>query len=63
MCLCLLVLDVPGWIIQELPPQRNKNTLTIFAIDNGKPKRFMLRVKEEQTAQELLQALEGGQAA
>ncbi|KAF9334857.1 hypothetical protein BGZ91_010690 [Linnemannia elongata] len=56
------LITINSWIIQELPPQRNKNTLTIFAIDNGKPKRFMLRVKEEQTAQELLQALEGGQA-
>ncbi|KAG9071403.1 hypothetical protein KI688_005614 [Linnemannia hyalina] len=55
------LITINSWIIQELPPQRNKNTLTIFAIDNGKPKRFMLRVKEEQTAQELLQALEGGQ--
>lgn len=55
------LITINSWIIQELPPQRNKNTLTIFAIDNGKPKRFMLRVKEEQMAQELLQALEGGQ--
>ncbi|KAF8940752.1 hypothetical protein BGZ47_007614 [Haplosporangium gracile] len=56
------LVTINSWIIPGMPPQRNKNTLTIFAIENGKPKRFMLRVKEEQTAHELLQALEAGQS-
>ncbi|KAG0291337.1 hypothetical protein BGZ96_005275 [Linnemannia gamsii] len=57
------LITLNSWIIQGMLPQRNKNMLTIFAIEQGKPKRFMLRVKEEQTAHELLQALEADQTA
>ncbi|KAF9929885.1 hypothetical protein FBU30_001134 [Linnemannia zychae] len=57
------LITLNSWIIQGMTPQRNKTTLTIFAIENGKPRRFMLRVKEEHTAQELLEVLEACQTS
>ncbi|KAG0028375.1 hypothetical protein BGZ81_004786 [Podila clonocystis] len=50
-----------SWVIQKMPPKREKNIVTLFAIDDGKPKRFMLRVKEESSAIELVKELELGQ--
>ncbi|KAF9390702.1 hypothetical protein BGX21_011420 [Mortierella sp. AD011] len=50
-----------GWVIQGMPAKREKNNLTLFAIEEGKPRKFMLRVKEEESAKELLQALDAGQ--
>lgn len=44
-----------------MPPKREKNIVTLFAIEEGKPKRFMLRVKEESSATELVKELELGQ--
>ncbi|KAG0026074.1 hypothetical protein BGZ82_009651 [Podila clonocystis] len=50
-----------SWVIQKMSPKREKNIVTLFAIDDGKPKRFMLRVKEESSAIELVKELELGQ--
>ncbi|KAG0083196.1 hypothetical protein BGZ92_010998 [Podila epicladia] len=50
-----------SWVIQKMPPKREKNIVTLFAIEEGKPKRFMLRVKEESSAIELVKELELGQ--
>ncbi|KAF9320489.1 hypothetical protein BG003_005875 [Podila horticola] len=50
-----------SWVIQKMPPKREKNIVTLFAIEEGKPKRFMLRVKEESSATELVKELELGQ--
>ncbi|KAF9101455.1 hypothetical protein BGX29_005608 [Mortierella sp. GBA35] len=55
------LITLNSWVIQGMPPQRLRNVLTIFAIEGGKPRRFMLRVKEEHAAHELLMALEAGQ--
>jgi len=44
-------------------PKREKNTVTIFGIEDGKPKRFVLRVKEEQSAMEVVKELEHAQTA
>ncbi|KAK3834587.1 MAG: hypothetical protein J3R72DRAFT_452269 [Linnemannia gamsii] len=57
------LITLNSWIIQGMAPQRNRTTLTIFAIENGKPRTFVLRVKEEQTAQDLLEVLEASQIA
>ncbi|KAG0244105.1 hypothetical protein B0O80DRAFT_503263 [Mortierella sp. GBAus27b] len=52
-----------SWVIQGMPAKRDKTVLTLFAIDDNKPKRFMLRVKEESAAEELFNALEAGQSS
>jgi hypothetical protein len=44
-----------------MPAKREKTVITLFAIEDNKPKRFMLRVKEESSAEELYNALEKGQ--
>ncbi|KAF9902735.1 hypothetical protein EC991_004586 [Linnemannia zychae] len=56
------LITLNSWIIPRMAPQRNKTTLTIFAVENGKPKKFVLRVKEESLAQELLNILEASQS-
>ncbi|KAG0213265.1 hypothetical protein BGX28_004838 [Mortierella sp. GBA30] len=50
-----------SWVIQGMGPKREKNVVTLFAIEGDKPKRFMVRVKEEASAEELFKALEAGQ--
>ncbi|KAF9992669.1 hypothetical protein BGZ80_003684 [Entomortierella chlamydospora] len=55
------LITLNSWVIQGMPAKREKNNLTLFAIEEGKPRKFMLRVKEEQSAEELLQALDAGQ--
>ncbi|KAI1317613.1 hypothetical protein EDD11_008183 [Mortierella claussenii] len=51
-----------SWVIPGMPPQRQtqKNVLAVFVIEDGKPKKYLLRVKEEQAANELFEALEAG---
>ncbi|KAF9355389.1 hypothetical protein BGX26_006637 [Mortierella sp. AD094] len=58
-----MIMRTSGWVIQGMPAKRDKNNITLFAIEEGKPRKFMLRVKEEQPAEELLQALLAGQSA
>ncbi|GJJ71355.1 hypothetical protein EMPS_03705 [Entomortierella parvispora] len=56
-------LTLNSWVIQGMGPKREKNTVTIFGIENGKPKRFALRVKEEQSAIDVVKELEAAQTA
>ncbi|KAG0337881.1 hypothetical protein BG004_007451 [Podila humilis] len=49
-----------SWVIPSLPPKREKTHITVFTIEDGKPKRFILRVKEESSAIELVKELELG---
>ncbi|KAG0240083.1 hypothetical protein BGW41_007248 [Actinomortierella wolfii] len=55
------MLTLNSWIIQGMPAKREKNTLTVFAIADGKPKRYAVRVKTEDSAKELEAALAAGQ--
>ncbi|KAF9111903.1 hypothetical protein BGX27_004285 [Mortierella sp. AM989] len=55
------LLTLNSWVIQGMPAKRQKNMVTLFSVEEGKPKKFMLRVKEEQAAEEVVQALEAGQ--
>ncbi|KAF9438072.1 hypothetical protein BGZ76_009853 [Entomortierella beljakovae] len=56
----LIVLN--SWVIQGMPPVReNKSNITIFGIEDGKPKKFLVRVKVVESADDLFQALEAGQ--
>ncbi|KAG0006418.1 hypothetical protein BGZ65_008285 [Modicella reniformis] len=55
------LITLNSWIIQGMSAKRDKAVVTLFAIEDGKPKRFMLRVKEEASAEELLKALEAAQ--
>ncbi|KAF8985522.1 hypothetical protein BGZ46_003811 [Entomortierella lignicola] len=57
------LLTLNSWVIQGMPPKREKNNVTLFAIEEGKPKKFVLRVKEEQAAKDAVQAMETGQDA
>ncbi|KAF9123063.1 hypothetical protein BGW39_009304 [Mortierella sp. 14UC] len=50
-----------NWVIQGMGPQRTKNFVTIFAVEDGKPKKFLLKVKEESTAEDVVKELEAGQ--
>ena len=50
-----------GWVIQGMGPKREKNSVTIFGIEDGKPKRFLLRAKEEQAALDVVKELEKAQ--
>lgn len=49
------------WVIQGMGPKRTKNFVTIFAIEDGKPKKFLLKVKEESSAEDVVRELEAGQ--
>ncbi|KAF8925849.1 hypothetical protein EDD21DRAFT_372310 [Dissophora ornata] len=55
------LITLNSWVIQGMPPKREKTTVTVFAIEDGKPKKFVLRVKEEASAEALSNALEAGQ--
>ncbi|KAK3818995.1 MAG: hypothetical protein J3Q66DRAFT_180883 [Benniella sp.] len=55
------LITLNSWIVQGMPAKREKTVITLFAIEDNKPKRFMLRVKEESSAEELYNALEKGQ--
>ncbi|KAF9167451.1 hypothetical protein DFQ26_004587 [Actinomortierella ambigua] len=55
------MLTLNSWVIQGMAAKRDKNTVTVFAIADGKPKRFALRVKTEDSAKELEAALAAGQ--
>ncbi|KAG0269008.1 hypothetical protein DFQ27_005114 [Actinomortierella ambigua] len=55
------MLTLNSWIIQGMAAKRDKSTVTVFAIADGKPKRFALRVKTEDSAKELEAALAAGQ--
>ncbi|KAF9971119.1 hypothetical protein BGZ73_005986 [Actinomortierella ambigua] len=55
------MLTLNSWVIQGMAPKRDKNTVTVFAIADGKPKRYALRVKTEDSAKELEAALAAGQ--
>lgn len=44
-----------------MPAKRDKTVITLYAIEDNKPRKFMLRVKEESAAEELYNALEAGQ--
>lgn len=59
--LVLLPIVSLGWVIQGMGPKREKNTVTIFGIEDSKPKRFLLRVKEEHSALDIFQELEKAQ--
>ncbi|KAG0273990.1 hypothetical protein BGZ95_010203 [Linnemannia exigua] len=50
-----------NWVIQGMVPQRTKNFVTIIAVEDGKPKKFLLKVKEESTAEDVVRELEAGQ--
>ncbi|KAF9177702.1 hypothetical protein BGZ51_005694 [Haplosporangium sp. Z 767] len=49
-----------SWIIPGMSSKREKNVVTIFAMEGSEPKRFMVRVKEESSAVELANVLEAG---
>ncbi|KAF9101944.1 hypothetical protein BGX29_005108 [Mortierella sp. GBA35] len=55
----LLILN--SWVIQGMSAKRTKNFVTLFAVEDGKPKKFLLKVKEEPTAEEVVKELEAGQ--
>ncbi|KAF9927564.1 hypothetical protein FBU30_003071 [Linnemannia zychae] len=50
-----------SWVIQGMGPKRTKNFVTIFAVEDGKPKKFLLKVKEESSAEDVVRELEAGQ--
>ncbi|KAG0377741.1 hypothetical protein BGX24_005544 [Mortierella sp. AD032] len=50
-----------NWVIQGMSPQRTKNFVTIIVVEDGKPRKFLLKVKEESTAEEVVKELEAGQ--
>ncbi|KAG0305179.1 hypothetical protein BGZ97_001209 [Linnemannia gamsii] len=50
-----------NWVIQGMGPKRTKNFVTIFAVEDGKPKKFLLKVKEESSAEDVVRELEAGQ--
>lgn len=54
----MLLID---WVIQGMGPKRTKNFVTIFAVEDGKPKKFLLKVKEESSAEDVVRELEAGQ--
>lgn len=49
-----------NWVIQGMGPKRTKNFVTIFAVEDGKPKKFLLKVKEESSAEDVVRELEAG---
>ncbi|KAF9899331.1 hypothetical protein BX616_003095 [Lobosporangium transversale] len=51
-----------SWVYTDLPPKRDeqKTTLTVFSVEDGKPKMFRVKVKEEQSRDDLFKALEAG---
>ncbi|KAG0266916.1 hypothetical protein BG011_000055 [Mortierella polycephala] len=55
------MITLNSWVIQGMGPMRDKKTVTVFGIKDGKPKRYLLRVKEEQSAIDLVKELEAGQ--
>ncbi|KAG0048513.1 hypothetical protein BGZ83_006552 [Gryganskiella cystojenkinii] len=55
------MLTLNSWVIQGMGAKREKNTVTVFGIEDGKPKRFLLRVKEEQSALDIVKELEKAQ--
>ncbi|KAF9940258.1 hypothetical protein BGZ67_008025 [Mortierella alpina] len=55
------IIALNSWIIQGMGPKRDKNNVTVFAFEGDKPKKFLVRVKEEKTAEELFKELEAGQ--
>ncbi|KAF9427647.1 hypothetical protein BGZ94_004481 [Podila epigama] len=55
------MITLNSWVIQGLPPKRDKKTVTVFAFEEGKPKKFLVRVKEESDAINLVQELEAAQ--
>ncbi|KAG0292139.1 hypothetical protein BGZ96_004482 [Linnemannia gamsii] len=50
-----------NWVIQGMGPKRTKNFVTIFTIEDGKSKKFLLKVKEESSAEDVVRELEAGQ--
>ncbi|KAF9960180.1 hypothetical protein BGZ72_007715 [Mortierella alpina] len=55
------ILALNSWVIQGMGPKREKNSVTVFAIEGDKPKKFIVRVKEESSAEELFKVLEAAQ--
>ncbi|KAF9572864.1 hypothetical protein EC968_009348 [Mortierella alpina] len=55
------IIALNSWVIQGMGPKRDKNNVTVFAIEGDKPKKFLVRVKEEKSAEELFKELEAGQ--
>ncbi|KAF9186186.1 hypothetical protein BGZ51_002195 [Haplosporangium sp. Z 767] len=55
------IITLNSWVIQGMGPIRDKKSVTVFGIKDGKPKRYLLRVKEEQSAIDLVKELEAGQ--
>ncbi|KAF9153085.1 hypothetical protein BG015_004101 [Linnemannia schmuckeri] len=51
-----------NWVIQGMGPKRTKNFVTILAVEDGKPKKFLLKVKEEVSAEDVVRELEAGQS-
>ncbi|KAF9280077.1 hypothetical protein BGZ68_007519 [Mortierella alpina] len=55
------IIALNSWVIQGMGPQREKNNVTVFAIEGEKPRKFLVRVKEEKSAEELFKELEVAQ--
>ncbi|KAG0304449.1 hypothetical protein BGZ98_005511 [Dissophora globulifera] len=50
-------LKLNSWVIPNMPARRDKTSVTLFAVVDGKPKKFVVRVKEEASAEALVNAL------